>query len=53
MKEFNFAQRCLYWLTYGICTVAMFIFYFLKGVEEIARHYIIRYIRLWKQEIDQ
>lgn len=53
VENFNLAQRLLYWATYVIVTILMAIFYVLKGLEEIVRHHTIRYIRLWKQEIDQ
>lgn len=53
MRKLNFAQRFIYWATYIVVVIFMVIFYTLKQGEGIARHHIIRYIRNWKEEIDQ
>lgn len=53
VRKLNFAQRFIYWATYIVVVIFMVIFYTLKQGEGIARHHIIRYVRNWKEEIDQ
>jgi len=49
----KFLSSLVYYPFIVVVFVVCFAYYTLVAMEAIARHNMCRYIRLWKQEIDQ